>query len=346
MFINFSILLISLLIIVGIFVVIFLRRPKEKTQVLEFAEKMIGDLDRRLEAMQKAIDERIKETSETTSKVSERAYGHVADFSKGITSLEEKFKQLHEKVDKVTSFQDLFKTPKTTGKWGEAQLNHLLGEYFPREIWEAQHYFSNGEAVDAVVKLPNKKFLPIDSKLNFVSFEKMVSSSGEEREGFTRDFVRAVKEEIEKIATKYINPHEGTTDLAIMFISAESVYYEIVNALKDEDLTTHAWRRKVVLASPNTLYIVLSTLQHWFGEMAVRKDIGEMISRLEGIKKDAIRLQGEFKKLGKHLGDAGKTYGEFDHRLSLLTDRVQRVIKTGEEFKEIEEPRARSRLLE
>ncbi|MBI4033945.1 MAG: DNA recombination protein RmuC [Candidatus Brennerbacteria bacterium] len=330
----------------GIAIAFFLRRPREKTQVLEFAEKMIGDLDRRLEAMQKAIDERIKETSETASKVSERAYGHVADFSKGITSLEEKFKQLHEKVDKVTSFQDLFKTPKTTGKWGEAQLNHILGEYFERNLWEAQHFFKNGEAVDAVIKLPNGKLLPIDSKLNFTSFEKMVGAAGPDSEKFTRDFVGAVKEEIDAIASKYVNPSEGTTDMAIMFISAESVYYEIVNALKDEDLTSYAWRKKVILTSPNTLYITLQTLLHWFSQSRLQKDLKGIFERLEGIKKDAMKLQDEFRKLGTHLGNADKVYREFDHRLGLLTDRVSKVIKVGEEFKEIEEPRAKSRLLE
>lgn len=330
----------------GVAIAFFLRRPREKTQILEFAEKMIGDLDRRLETMQKAIDERIKETSETSSKVAERAYGHVADFSKGITSLEEKFKQLHEKVDKVTSFQDLFKTPKTTGKWGEAQLNHILGEYFERNLWEAQHFFKNGEAVDAVVKLPNGKLLPIDSKLNFTSFEKMIGAAGPDSERFKRDFIGAVKEEIDAIASKYINPSEETTDMALMFISAESVYYEIVNALKDEDLTSYAWRKKVILASPNTLYITLQTLLHWFSQSRLQKDLKGIFERLEGIKKDAMKLQEEFRKLGTHLGNADKVYREFDHRLGLLTDRVQKVIKVGEEFKEIEEPRAKSRLLE
>lgn len=319
-----------------VIVAVFLRRRPRTDKALEFADKTIVELSRRLELMQQTLDKRLNESQVTLNQQTKTTFGQIDKFANNIADVSRQFKQLQERVDKITSFQDLFKTPKTTGKWGEAQLNHLLGEYFPREIWEAQHYFSNGEAVDAVVRLPNKKLLPIDSKLNFVSFEKMVSSSSEEREGFRKDFIRAVREEVDKIAAKYVNPQEGTTDLAVMFISAESVYYEIVNSLKDEDLTAYAWHKKVVLASPNTLYIVLSTLQHWFGEMAVREDIGEMISRLEGIKKDALKLQDEFKKLGRHLGDASKTYGEFDHRLSLLTDRVQRVIKTGEEFKEIE----------
>ena len=332
-------------IVVAIIVFVwYLRRPKtDKT--LEFAQKTIEELSRRLDSMQQTIDKRLSESHATIQEQTKTAFTSIEKFAGNIAKVSEQFKQLHEKVDKVTSFQDLFKTPKTTGKWGEAQLNHLLGEYFPREVWEAQHYFPNGEAVDAILKLPNKKLLPIDSKLNFVSFEKMIAAAGEEREGFKKDFVRAVKEEIDKIATKYVNPQEGTTDLAIMFVSAESVYYEVVNSLKDEDLTAYAWRRKVVLASPNTLYIVLSTLLHWFGEMAVRKDIGEMIGRLEGIKKDALKLQEEFKKLGKHLGDASKTYGEFDHRLNLLTERVQRVIKTGEEFKEIEKQEGKIKLI-
>ena len=318
------------------FIIWLLRRPKSDKS-LQFAEKMIEQLSQRLETMQQTIDKGLKESRTTMQEQTKSAFGHIEKFAGNVATVSEQFKQLQDKIDKVTSFQDLFKTPKTTGKWGEAQLNHLLGEYFPREVWEAQHYFANGEAVDAIIRLPNKKILPIDSKLNFVSFEKMVTATGKEKEDFKKDFVRAVKEEIDQIASKYINPQENTTDLAIIFISAESVYYEIVNTLKDEDLTGYAWRKKVVMVSPNTLYITLSTLLHWFSQMNVQREIGEVIGRLEGIKKDALKLQDEFRKLGKHLGDASKTYNQFDHRLSLLTEKVQRTIKVGEEFKEIKE---------
>ena len=337
------------IVVLGLFAGAFFflrRRNQGRPEALQFAEKMIGQLSERLESMQKTIDARLKESSETTSQVAERAYKHVADFSSGIASLQEKFSQLHEKVDKVTSFQDLFKTPKTTGKWGEAQLNHILGEYYDRDLWEVQHYFKNGEAVDAVIRLPNRKLLPIDSKLNFVSFEKMVSASGADYEAAKRDFIRAVKEEVDAIASKYINPSEGTTDMAVMFISAESVYYEIVNRLKDDDLVTYAWKKKIALTSPNTLYVTLQTFLHWFAQMNLQRGLSGIFDRLEGIKKDAVKLQEEFRKLGLHLGNADKTYREFDHRLELLTGRVERVIEVGEGLKEIGEEKSPAKLIE
>lgn len=311
-------------------------RRRERQEVLEFAEKTVGQLIPKLEAVEKKVEEGLERSRQTASDMTGQAYKRIENFSKEVTALEHNVLQVGQEIKKVSLFQDLFKTPKTTGKWGEAQLGHLLGEYLDRKLWEVQHYFKSGEAVDAVVKLPNDKLLPIDSKFNFLSYEKMVGASGADYEVFKRDFIRAVKEEIDAIAEKYIKPSEGTTDMALMFISAESVYYEIVNVLKDEDLNSYAWRRKVILTSPNTFYINLSAVLYWFGQANLQKGLHAILNRLGGIKKDATKLQDEFRKLGTHLGNADKVYHEVDHRFELLTERVQKVITVGEEPRELE----------
>ncbi len=320
-------------IIVATFFTVFKRR--EHPEALEFAEKTVGQLTSQFEKLQNKVEEGLKEGRQTAKDMTGKAYEQIENFSKGVTILEQNFLQLSQKVETIRSFQDLFKTPKTTGKWGEAQLSHILGEQYDRKLWEVQHYFKGGEAVDAAVRLPNDKLLPIDSKFNFTSYEKMVGASGVDYETFKRDFIRAVKGEIDAIAEKYIRPSEGTTDVALMFISAESVYYEIVNTLREEDLNSYAWRKKVILTSPNTIFMHLQAISYWFSQVNLQKDLHVILNRLSGIKKDATKLQEDFRKVGMHINNADKAYQEVDHRFGLLTERVQRVITEGEEPPEL-----------
>ncbi len=328
-----------ILIILGIVSALFvwvLLRGKKKEET--FAEKMIQNLGERLSAMEKTVESSLRESRQTLQQSTHAAYQQIERFTSNITSLAKGVEEMRERVGKVVTFQDMFKAPKTKGRWGEAQLNHILGQYYDRDLWQEQFTFQNGEAVDAVLFLPNKLKLPIDSKLRFENFEKMVSVEDElEKEMHKKDFIHDVKEEIDKISTKYVQPQEDTTEVAIMFIPAESVYYEIVNNLKNEDLTDYGWRKRVVLTSPNTLYITLTAFSYLYSQDQLRKETANIIKRLEQIKIDAEKLRKDFQIVGKHLSNASGSYQDFDNRLRLLTDRVDNVIKIGKsEQKQIE----------
>ena len=52
--------------------------------------------------------------------------------------------------------------------------------------------------------------------------------------------------------------------MALMYMPAESIYYEIVQNIKEDDVAEYARKRKVYLVSPNTLYITLTAVTHWF----------------------------------------------------------------------------------
>src|SRR6185369_12759553 len=132
-------------------------------------------------------------------------------------------KQVHESVKDVSSFQNIFKSPKLRGIWGEAALEASLAQYFSKDSYELQHYFKSGEAVDAILRLPNDLILPIDSKFNWENFEKMVNAGNDiQREIHKKSFFSDVKKKIDEIAAKYILPSEGTTDFALMYVPAET----------------------------------------------------------------------------------------------------------------------------
>jgi len=279
----------------------------------------------------KMVAEQLKDSRESVERSSHAVNQQVQGFTAGLTQLSESLKNVHESVKGVSSFQDIFKAPKLRGIWGEASLEASLAQYFPKDRYEIQHYFKSGEAVDAILRLPNELLLPIDSKFNWENFEKMVNSDNDiSREQYKKTFLSDVKKKIDEIASKYLLPSEGTTDFALMYVPAETVYYEVVNNIKDVDLPAYALGKKVFLVSPNTFMLSVSAIGHWLKDVQLNKQTKDIMKRLERIALDGRKLGDDFKRLGKHLSDARGSYDDSEKRLSLMVDRVQNVVELGD----------------
>ncbi|KKS08247.1 MAG: hypothetical protein A2418_02685 [Candidatus Brennerbacteria bacterium RIFOXYC1_FULL_41_11] len=252
-------------------------------------------------------------------------------FNEGIVQMREALKQVHEKVGTISSFQEIFKSPKLRGTWGEASLEHLLSQYYPKELYELQKMFSSGERADACVKLPDGKLIAIDSKFPFENFSKLeVVETDLEKEAIQKLFATDVKKHIDTIAQKYILPSENTLDYAIMYIPAEAVYYAIANPASKsvkEDLISYAWTKKIIVTSPNLFYLSLKTIEHWFRDVQVSKQTQEILKSFEKIRKDGEKLADDFRVLGKHIANSQSAYSGTEKRLGLMVDKVSRLTK-------------------
>lgn len=323
---EFFFTLITIFIVVsGIGILVYFIR---KSRIDRVQSEEIRDLERRLTDLMINQMKEIRNSQDGASRV---LHEQIRSFTKETTRIREGLKQIQEKVQDVSSFQDIFKSPKLRGQWGEASLEYILGQHFPSELWKKQYVFSSGEKVDAVLKLPNGKVLPIDSKFSSENFERMVQALLEKEKGlYKRNFIRDLKLRIDEICSKYILPSEGTVDFALMYIPAEAIYYEIMFNLRKDDVASYAWRKKVVLTSPNTIYLTLRTIEHWFKDTQISKQTQEILKRLNRINQDAERLMGDFRKLGSHLRHAVSSYDSSEKRLNLFSDRVEKLLEIKE----------------
>lgn len=304
------------------------RQPEQYVQLNQRLDNLSGSINQALRDTVKMVADQLKDSRESVERSTQIVHQQVRGFTTGLTQLSENLKQVHESVRNVSSFQDIFKAPKLRGIWGEASLEASLAQYFPKDRYELQHYFKSGEAVDAVLRLPNDLLLPIDSKFNWENFQKMVEAENDiQREQHKKTFFSDVKKKIDEISSKYILPSEKTTDFALMYIPAETVYYEIINNIKDADVASYARSKKVIVISPNTFFLSVSAINHWFKDYQTSKQTKEIIKRLDMVAKDAAKLSDDFRRLGKHLSDAHGSYESSEKRLSLMVDRVQNVLE-------------------
>ena len=324
------------LIVLGVSLILFYSR---KSKVDKTQSDAIRDLERRLTDVMIGQLDKIRGSVDGTSQAMN---DQMRSFTKEATQIREDLKQVQATVKDVSTFQEIFKSPKLRGQWGEASLEHILSQHFPKELYKVQHLFSSGEQVDAVLKLPNDLVLPIDSKFPSENFDKMVKAATEtEKSFFKKSFLEDVKNRINEIASKYILPSESTTEFALMYIPAEAIYYEIVSSLgKELDVAAFAWSKRVILTSPNTLYLTLRTIEHWFKDTQVSKQTYEILKKLARVHQDAEKLMDDFRKLGSHLRDASSAYGNSEKRLELLDDKVEKLVEIGE-YKQLKEPKSK-----
>jgi len=326
--------ILGILIVSGLgFIAWLITRAKPKE-----SDHSVSLLAQQLEALRHQLDQKFEYSRQASEQSSRSVFQQVQSFTQGMTELRTAVEQVQQRVKDVATFQDIFKSPKLRGIWGEASLESALAQYFPHDRYQMQYYFKSGEAVDAILKLPNDLILPIDSKFNWENFEKMIHADTEVvREGSRRQFLSDVKKKIDEIAAKYILPAEGTADFALMYMPAETLYYEVIQNIKDIDLAEYARARKVILVSPNTFFLTVSAVMHWFKDVQFSRQTQEVMKRLGRVVQDAGKLSEDFRLLGKHLANAQGAFDDTDKRLGLLVERTQKVIQMSEEAKQIEE---------
>ncbi|MGZ5650768.1 MAG: DNA recombination protein RmuC, partial [Usitatibacter sp.] len=208
-------------------------------------------------------------------------------------------KKIETLTGSVVSLQQLLGSKSSRGALGERQLEDIIKNYLPESAYELQYTFRTvALRADCVLKLPEPTgLLAIDSKFQLENYERMISEGPDK---VTPGVFKAdVRRHIDSISSKYIIPGE-TSDGAVMFIPAESVFAEI--HAHHRDLVEYAQQRRVWMVSPTTLMAVVNTVRSVIRDVETRKQIH--------IIKD-------------ELGKLGKEFGRFDERMKKLADHIR-----------------------
>lgn len=260
--------------------------------------------------------------SEVASKdVSNPSNQLTTDFLQQLNHLLQK-QQTHQEQLIQSQLMNLFRVPKLRGIQGEKWLESQLKEVLPNQLYSIQHIFETGSICDAVIFLPNGKKVPIDSKFSFENFRKMSDVANEdEYKEIENEFHKDIKLRINEISNKYILPHEGTIDFALMFIPAESIFYQTF--VEKDHLREYAFQKKVIVTSPSTLYIYLQFIKYGFDGHQIQKNIKVIQQSLSGIKNDLDLFAEEYEKLKDKLDQAQKNFD----RSSKYFDKAQNSLK-------------------
>jgi DNA recombination protein RmuC len=261
-------------------------------------------------------------------KASQHFSDRVQEVQSRLAQLDEANKRILEVGRSIASLQEILRAPKIRGGLGEFLLGDLLAQIMPAEYFTLQHSFKSGERVDAVIRL-SQGLVPVDAKFPLENFQKSLMAQEEgPRKNFLKIFATDVKKHVEAIANKYILPHEGTCDFALMYIPAENVYYEAF--IKDEagegkSLREYAFAKHVIPVSPNSFYAYLHTILLGLRGLKVEESAKEIIHHLGGLHGQLDKFQDEFRKLGKHLEQSKGSFDSAQRQLEKFSDKLAAV---------------------
>lgn len=291
-----------------------------------------------LESIRDRVDQKLLAiTDQVQQKLDQNIKEGFAQFEKvqqHLKAAEEQLREVSTLGHSINDLNNLLKLPHLRGQFGEASLERLLADFLPAHMFEMQSSPGEGGGrADAIIQFPDRR-LPIDAKFPreqvLALFESNVEAEIEEAR---HELVRVMKAEAKRIKT-YIQPENGTTDIALMYLPSETLYMETI---RNRELADWLNQQHVFPVSPNTLLMTLQTiaLVHKWYEVASRFEK----SRLELAKaqKSFDYFQNQFENVGKSLSKAQEAFDKAQTHLKTYRGRV--TVLSGQEQLELDAPK-------
>ena len=288
-------------------------------------EKLNEKIERKLTLISDTVNERLDKNFEKSNKT-------FMDVLERLSKIDEsKIDEAQKKIDslngEIISLQNVLTDKKTRGTFGEVNLEYILNNAFGSRngIYEAQHKFSNGAIVDALLYAPAPLgTIAIDSKFPLENYQRMTDKTKDKqiRDQAEKLFVADVKKHINDISEKYIIPGE-TSDEAIMFLPAEALFAEI-NAYHP-DLINYAYNKRVWITGPTTLISTLSIISMILKNMERDKYTKIIHEELSKLSVEFTRFKDRWDKLSRSVKTVNQSIDELSTTSEKITKRFDSI---------------------
>ena len=307
-----------------------------------------------IESKLKVINKEISDFQISSKSSMQKQFADSNKIIKDVTNELAKIKGTNEQVlsfaNQMKSLEKILGNQKQRGIFGEIQLENLLSNVLPPEIFQMQYSFKSGEIVDAIIKV-NENIIPIDAKFSLDNYNRMIESNDEgEIKILEKKFKEDIKSRIDE-TSKYIKPQEKTLDYAFMFIPADGLYQDLLNSrvgslkINSNELVTYAYLKKVMIVSPMSLFPMLQITMKALNNLKFEKEIDTVIKNVRNLSNHLASYQLYHDKLGSTLKTVVNHYNKSSDEFGKIDKDISRIssgkIKLNIENNNIEKPNLR-----
>lgn len=286
------------------------KSEKFTKQNREQIDQLLNPLGEKLEAFKKKVEETYNEENRQRATLKEQ-----------IRQMGELNQKMSEDAKNLT--KALKGDSKTQGNWGEVILQRILEksglrkdeEYFTEQSVNTE----DGRRIrpDVVVRLPDEKFLIIDSKVSLTAYEQMSSAEDElEQQQFLKEHINSIRTHVKALSEKNYHHIHGakSPDFVLLFIPIEPAFG--VALQHDSNLYYEAFDRNIVIVSPSTLLATLATIDSVWKQEYQNKNAMEIAKRGGALYDKFVLFVESMNDIGQRIRQTQDSYDEAMGRLS------------------------------
>lgn len=293
------------------------------------------NLDVKVTSLEKKLETRLGDLTQSVGNKLElnlkEGFLHFDKIQEHLKKAEIQLIGLNQVGQSINDLNNLLKLPHLRGGFGEAMLESLLTDLLPQDCFELQYRIvpHSTERVDAVIKYPNA-VLPVDSKFPKEQvlglFETQDPNKLESARHTLYEVMRTLARQIRE---KYIHPEHGTTDMALLFVPSETLYFEMLRNVK---LCEELSKNKVFAVSPNTLSVTLHAVSVARNYYEMAKGVEKTILEVKKSQQHFEKFESRFEEIGNSLQKAQASFGVAGTHLTRFRSAIGRL--TGLESSE------------
>lgn len=301
-------------------------RTTSERQLSEMRSTVSDTLESRLNALRASNESQLGEVRAiVTEKLDARLNESFKLVNRQLADVHAGLGQMRELAGEFADLRRVLGGVKTRGVWGEMQLRSLL-----EEILAPGQYIENAAIpagsqtrVEFAVRMPaldGEALLPIDSKFPQEDFLRLTeaSTAGDPAriETCAAKLERSLADQAKMISEKYIRPPQ-TGDFAVMFLPVESLYAEAVRRPGLCERLQSQYR--VLVAGPNTLAALLTSLRMGFRSVTLEQRSGEVLKLLASVRAEFAKYEESVANVRKRLQQTSEAIDAMDVRARKLS---------------------------
>ena len=230
------------------------------------------------------------------------------------------------------SIEQMLRIPKERASFGEINLEDVLADQLPPDMFGIREKILNGKIPDAYIK-STVGLICIDSRFpldNYIKMNDAIESNKEEdRQNYKKQFIKDVDIHLLDVAKNYIDVQKGSAEFAFAYIPAESVYYFLVT--EAYDMLRDYTKKGVQVVSPLTLYHKIELIKTGVHARKLSEDA-------EKVRNNIINLSKAFKGIDDtwrilydvHLRNTARKAEEVDKAYKDVREEFDKVSRLGD----------------
>ena len=307
-------------------------------QILEEKSRKFTEQNRtNIDGILGPLKERIEKFEQKVERSSKESLQWNATLKEQLTNLKELNQQVTREAENLT--RALRGDSKTQGGWGEMQLEAILSK---TGLEKDVHYFKEknfkneegkNQRLDFIIKLPDDKYLVLDSKVSLTAYAQYFDTEDEEeKKKLLQRHMMSINTHIKLLSEKnYQNLYEiNQPDYVMMFVANEPA---LTMALKeDHSLYEKALESNVVLVSTSTLMATMRTISYIWKQDLQNKNALEIARQAGALYDKFTAFSEDLVRVGRNLE---QTQGSYRDAMKKLSEGKGNLVRRAEVLREL-----------